>query len=102
MAALGDGDGRRDCGIVRMELLWKYGSALFPQLMSLMPLLLHEVKWVIPVAFQTLPLSLSALALAFSLPLAFFAVCSSLLPFPFASRISASRDPFIGRNDSRS
>ena len=102
VAALGDGDGRRDCGIVRMGLLWKYGSALFLRLMSLVPLLLHEVKCVIPVAFQALPPSLFALALAFSLPLAFFTVYPSTLPLPFASRISASRDPFIGRNDSRS
>ena len=83
-----------------MGLLWGYRSALLLQLMSLVLLLLHEVKWVIPIAFQTLPLSLFALAL--SLPLAFFAVCSSLLPLPFASRFLASWNPFIGRDDSRS
>ena len=61
--------------MVCMGSLWGYGFALLPQLMSLVLLLLHEVKWVIPIAFQTLPLSLFALALAFSLPLTFFAVC---------------------------
>ena len=64
--------------MVCMGLLWGYGSALLLQSMSLVLLLLHEVKWVIPITSQTLPLPLFALGLAFSLPLTFFAVCPSL------------------------
>ena len=67
-----------------MGLLWGYRSALLLQLMSLVLLLLHEVKWVVPIAFQTLPLSLFALA--------FFAVCPNFLPLPLASRFLTSRD----------
>lgn len=81
-------------------LLWGCGSARLLLLVSLLLLLLHEVELVIPFAVQAL--SLSLFALAFPLPLTFFAVCPSLFPIPFASRFFGGWDPFINRDDSRS
>ena len=77
MAAFGGGDGRRDDGDgvhgivvgVRVRLV---------AAVDVVGAVADEVKWVIPITSQTLPLSLFALGLAFSLPLTIFAVCPSL------------------------
>jgi len=83
--------------VVRVVLWWGCGS---PRLLLLVPLLLllHEVKLMVPLAVQTLPLSL--LTLAFPLPFALLAVCPGLLPLPFASRFFAIWDPFINGDNS--
>lgn len=85
--------------VVRVLLWWGYGTARLVLLVSLL-LLLHEVELMIPLAVQTLPVSLFTLALPF--PFTFFAVCPSLLPLPLASGFFSSWDPFISRDDSRS
>ena len=82
--------------VVGMVLLWGCGSARLLLLMSLL-LLLQEVKLVVPLAVQTIPLPL--FTFTFPLPLTLFAVCPGFLPFPFAPRFFASWDPFISGDD---
>jgi len=83
--------------VVRVVLWWGCGS---PRVVLLVPLLLllHEVKLVVPLAVQTLPLSLSTLA--FPLPFALLTVCPGLLPLPVASKFFVSWDPFINGDSS--
>ena len=84
--------------VMRVVLLWGRRSTRLLLLVSLL-LLLHEMELVVPLAVQTI--SLSLFGLAFPLPLTLFTVCPGLLPLPFASRFFARWDPFIGRDDSR-
>ena len=84
--------------VVRVVWWWWCGR---PRLLVLVPLLLllHEVKLVVPLAIQTLPLSLFTLAVP--LPFALLTVCPGLLPLPFTSRFFAGWDPFVDGDDSR-
>ena len=84
--------------VMGVVLLWGCGSARLLLLVSLLLLLLHEMKLVGPLAVETFLLSL--FAFAFPFPLAFFAVCPGFLSIPLASGFFAGWYPFINRDDS--
>ena len=67
-------------------------------LVSLM--LLREMELAVPVAVQSIPLSL--FALVFPFPFTFSAVFLSFFPLPLTSRPFGGWDPSTNRNDSRS
>jgi len=52
--------------VMRMVLLWGYGSIRLLLLVSLLLLLLHEVKLLVPLAIQAIPLSLFTFAFPLS------------------------------------